>query len=604
MTKSYWNSVLANRISRRRALAVTGGTALGSALLIACGSGGEDGGGLEVGSERAPGSVFFERDNYALKDTSKEAVPDGVHTTPIEDNSTEAFDPYLTVDPTSDRIRDHAYEYLMRANRGPGIQPGTPEYATMVGNLSDNLEIADDGLQFAFHLRPNVKFHDLPPVSGRVMDIEDWRLSLERYLEIATNSPAFKADVDHVTTPDANTMIFHLKAPSASLLNRLADYNYAPTIMPKELAADPELAKTQMIGTNFYVLDNYQPSVTREWRRFDEYWDGKPFIARWHEPIIPEYANRYSQFIAQRIQSFTPEPREVFQVRSDAPQAILIGNMLNLTSAYRMFFGKQEIETVPWRDRRVRIAMQRAVDWPAVNKFAANYDKFQAEGIEVELVDGTHVPPDPLYHLNPWKGELGKDSENYIYDLAAVKQLLEAAGYPDGFDIDMLFNAGRTGQPPQATLDFWNTYTRYYDQTNGLVRVNPVHLTRQEFFDRVVYAADFKGIQMSQPSSGTDVDYLLFRNYSSKYHLTAFPDPELDRIIDAQREAFDPQERAEYIKDFQRYQAKEFYILPGQGRWNTFEFQWDWVRNVMYRGQNFEGRHKEWLIADMPNRDG
>ena len=40
----YWRNVTQNRVSRRRAMAMTGGTAIGAALLAACG-GGSDGGG-------------------------------------------------------------------------------------------------------------------------------------------------------------------------------------------------------------------------------------------------------------------------------------------------------------------------------------------------------------------------------------------------------------------------------------------------------------------------------------------------------------------------------------------------------------------------------
>ena len=44
MQSNYWSRTLAHRISRRRALAATGATALGSAFLIACGSGNNNAG--------------------------------------------------------------------------------------------------------------------------------------------------------------------------------------------------------------------------------------------------------------------------------------------------------------------------------------------------------------------------------------------------------------------------------------------------------------------------------------------------------------------------------------------------------------------------------
>ena len=62
---------------------------------------------------------------------------------------------------------------------------------------------------------------------------------------------------------------------------------------------------------------------------------------------------------------------------------------------------------------------------------------FAAAGIEVE--SSLHHPRAPrtrLTCLDPRKGELGEDSKNYMYDVAAAKQMIAAAGYPDGFDMD------------------------------------------------------------------------------------------------------------------------------------------------------------------------
>jgi ABC-type transport system substrate-binding protein len=378
----------------------------------------------------------------------------------------------------------------------------------------------------------------------------------------------------------------------------MGDYNFGLKIVPKEINANPSLGQTQMIGTNYRMLEQYQPSITRNFKANPDYWGGKPFIEKWHQPIIPEYANRYAQFLAQNIIRFTPTGQDALKLRGDAPQAVMIGQMINPVTVNRFKFGKREKESAPWRDPRVRIAMHKVVDWTAINEFSANKAGFNSLGVEIEVVNATHVPYDQSFYLDPLKGELGKDSENYIYNVAGAKQLLDAAGMGSGFDFDLFASAGNTSTPSQSVADSVNLYMEYYKKSN-LVRPTLKWMTRQEFFDSVVYYSDVKGLGNQQGSSGNDVDYLLGLDYYSKsVRLPPFVTPELDKIIEDQRREPDPVRRNERLKDFQRYCAANFPQLPGVGRWTAFRFEWDWLRNTNALG------HQWWLAQDMPKRNG
>src|SRR5215212_141260 len=59
MQDSYWSRFTNSRMSRRRALALTGGTALGAAFLVACG-------GSDSGSNGDSGSSSGPKDNSGL----------------------------------------------------------------------------------------------------------------------------------------------------------------------------------------------------------------------------------------------------------------------------------------------------------------------------------------------------------------------------------------------------------------------------------------------------------------------------------------------------------------------------------------------------------
>ena len=183
-----------------------------------------------------------------------------------------------------------------------------------------------------------------------------------------------------------------------------------------DLRATPDRYQLRMI-------DKVQPSVTRDFKRFDEYWRGKPFIERWPYPIIPETANAYSQFIAKNIISVASPTRDVLNLRGDVPATMMVGQADNPMYARGLFGKKKEATTMPWRDPRVRIALRRAIDYDVVLHFLSNLAAQQAD-VEIDpSTTRTASTTRSLPGARP-KGELGEAAENYLYDLAEAKRLV------------------------------------------------------------------------------------------------------------------------------------------------------------------------------------
>jgi peptide/nickel transport system substrate-binding protein len=70
----------------------------------------------------------------------------------------------------------------------------------------------------------------------------------------------------------------------------------------------------------------------------------------------------------------------------------------------------------PWADKRVRLAANHAVNWPAIN---------DAEMLGYALLTGGIIPRRFAFTL---------PLEPYGYDPTQARQLLKEAGYPNGFD--------------------------------------------------------------------------------------------------------------------------------------------------------------------------
>jgi len=110
MSANYWSNVLTQRVSRRRALVSTGATAVGAALLAACGGGSDE-----------PQKVDKESVIAKFVDTSKSATKGGIWQTYMA-RSSITFDPQVGT--TADLAHAaHAYQRLLRPKLGTVFSP-------------------------------------------------------------------------------------------------------------------------------------------------------------------------------------------------------------------------------------------------------------------------------------------------------------------------------------------------------------------------------------------------------------------------------------------------------------------------------------------------
>ena len=591
MATSKWRPGYFGRVTRRRLLAGSA-AGLGGAALVACGGG--DNGSVTLKPEVAlkPGAVFYAKDYWQLEDETAKAFPGGIF--PGRAGSDLAGFDVTGLARTEKLNAAEAYESLLRANRGPGIRPGTPEYDKIVGRLAESWESSPDAAVYTFRLRPGVKFHNVAPINGREMDIDDWRTSYERFFEIGDQRQLYTTHVDRLEFPDRRTMVMRLKAPYSLMIESMIGLQEI-WIMPKELNADPRIARTTSAGTNWRQLDKWEPSIRRDYKRFDAYWGGKPFIERWNHPLIVEYANAYAQFTVGNIIDFTPSSADALVLRKDVPQSVMIGAEPSSTSFRAMAVGTIDTQTLPIKDERVRIAMRRAVDWDKITDFLANKPAFASAGIDLPTFPSTHLPPNPAYWLDPRKGELGEASKNYLFDVAEAKKLLAAAGFPDGFEIDAYTATGTSAYGPEyrARVDLQTTELRKV----GIV-LKEIALLNQEYQQKVLFGRNFKGLMANDNSRADTLDYILSRYYESKLPTSAFPDPVIDDIAVRNRQEIDPVKRNEIAKEFQRYQAKKFYQIPVDGVFGAWSFRWPWLHNLN------QPEHLQWLDPSMPKRNG
>jgi peptide/nickel transport system substrate-binding protein len=568
----------------------------GAAALLACSRG--EVGGLKLddsATARQPGTVWFSKNDWRLADETKEAIRGGIYRGRASADAPSHLDPMPNT--SSGRPTTiHTHEMLMARNRGPGVEPGSAAYNNPVGSLAESWEISDDGATVTFSLRQGVKFHDLPPVNGRVMDLDDWRTSHDRHLEVGVYRLAIGDALDRAEYPDARHMVWRFKEPFAPLVDRIWENQFGYFILPKELNANPSTAERTSIGTGFKILDKYEPAVGFQYRKNPAYWGGDPFIDRWSYPIIPEYANAYAQFIRGNIIDFLPTARDVTLLRQDAPDAVIVADLLDENKISVHKWGKEWPGTA-WGDERVRIAMRRSVDYPGIAEFLSDRATFESAGIPIEIGIMTHMSRQPAYWLDPEKGELGAYSDNYLYNPAEARKLTSAAGYND--PIVLPYHVSGTGDiatENQLVIDSL--------MNSGVFKIDVKQIPAAEYRTNINVNRAYSGTQ--SPNSGEgNFDYLWFNDYwSGRLGGTTFPDTMLDSLLVAQRREMDFERRGALVKELQLYLAQKFYVNPALHQFTTFSIRWPWVHNSNY-GPSYPdvGGHLQWLDKDMPDRN-
>jgi peptide/nickel transport system substrate-binding protein len=95
---------------------------------------------------------------------------------------------------------------------------GFPE---IVGDLAKSWEASDDGKTYTFKLHEGVKFHD-----GSTLTAADVKASWDRIYNppagVTSPRKSLYQMIDSVEAPDASTVVFNLKYPSASFLSMIA----------------------------------------------------------------------------------------------------------------------------------------------------------------------------------------------------------------------------------------------------------------------------------------------------------------------------------------------------------------------------------------------
>lgn len=603
MQASYWSKVLHRRISRRRALAMTGATGASIAFLAACGGDQEDdgtGNGATGGGQGAQGS----NGDLLTKpvDTLSEAKRGGIMKDRTHGDVT-TFDPF-TPNNTLNSIAGMTNSSLVRFR--PGLMKPTEN--EIDPDFAESWEFSADGLELVMKVRQGAKFHNKRPVDGREVDMDDVLFSWERFAAKSTtrdgivNAVSPDAPVLSLTSTDDQTIVIKLKEPIIHALGLFTSNNTGGMIiLPKEVDSTLDV-RGDTISTGPFYLDSYEPSEGFTLKRHPEYWDpDSALVDQVDKPIVTEYSSVLAQFKAGNIYTFGSylsgqqiEAEDVLPTKQEEPRILIYQGPLHNGGMIgrRMGLGWLPEGESPFLDERVRQAISMGMQRDAYLDTFFNISQFEASGLPVEARWHTQLSADfDPWWLDPKGSDFGPNAKYYQHNIEEAKKLLAAAGYPEGFETTSSYVTGRELSATPTHAEVLDGFMRELGIT---VNVNSLEYELEYVPDYRDGNGQYEGWTYTSTAgapNGGEAIIDLANQYWSKGGAGSYlgmsltgkndqsGDPEVDALIEKGRLERDRETRREIVNDLQRYLSKAMYAVYSPGMGSIFVVAWPAVRN-------------------------
>ncbi|PYM17218.1 MAG: hypothetical protein DMD81_09925 [Candidatus Rokuibacteriota bacterium] len=280
----------------------------------------------------------------------------------------------------------------------------------MGNSLAESWTESADGLTYEFKLRRGLKFHN-----GDAVTAEDVKFSFERYKGAGARELGTR--VRQVEVVDPLTVRFILKEPWPDFMTFYGTTaTAAGIVVPKKYVTQmgDDGFRRHPIGAGPYTFVSHTPGVEVVLEANPGYWRRVPAVKRLVMKSVPEGTTRAAMLKKGEVDmAFLLEGPDAENVSRDSRFALVATRH---ASAMWIEFADQWDPKSPWHDRRLRLAVNHALDRRAISETVC-LGRCPTLGVIVPAV------MDYALHVEPPR-----------YDPQKAKQLLAEAGYPKGFD--------------------------------------------------------------------------------------------------------------------------------------------------------------------------
>ena len=574
----------ARRLTRREALRLGGLTGLGVALASAC-----------APSAPAPSKPAESKPAEAKPTQAAPAQPAAAGK-PVEQakpavgaakdggsfrfyawtENPPTLDPHANVSFRSQEFAAFFYSRLLMSKKGPG----TPGLAyIMEGDLAETWNVGEDGKTYTFNLRPDAKWHNKPPLNGRPLTGPDVAWSFERFMQVSPQKTTFD-QVAEVTAPNERTVQFKLKDVYAPFEAAIGSPIF--WVLPREVIEADGDASKRVVGSGPFVFDKFDSGISFSGRKNPAYHrKGEPHVDEVVGLIIPDVATRQAGLRGRELDGAEVDQQDLEALGKSNPDIQIV----EVEYLYIPWLA-WKLDRPPFNDVRVRQAVSMGVrrdeQISVLNNGRGNWNN----AVPWALSE---------WWLDPRGPEMGPNARYFQYDPAEAKKLLSAAGYPDGFKVEMIATPGY-GQPFVQRVELMQQDLK----TIGI----DATIKMQEYaaYIGTTFRGQFEGgnvLVYGLETPFTEPHDFLFNMYHPKgtRNRAGVDDPKLTEMIERQVRTLDRAERKKQIFEIQRYLGEQMYYPPGAVGFRSMGYQ-PYVRDAFPRsdyGLGAEVIPKLWL---------
>ena len=416
-------------------------------------------------------------------------------------------------------------------------KPGTAEIEPW---LAEKWDISADSLEYTFHLRQGVKFHDGTPFNAEAVkwNIERQSNQESEYYKMGTFWlwSSYMWVVKSAEVVDEYTIKIILSQPYAYYL-QYATGGSMLMVSPAAVQKDREDFVQKPVGTGPYKFISWDKGQQIVLERNEEYWGQKPAIRQVVFKPYPEDAPKTTAMLTGEV-NYAPEISAIVaeQLRNSE------NNDVKEVPYGAIWLLSMNVNWGPFKDVKVRQAVSHAI-----NKQALNHDLLS------DTVDTANGPISPAYPFyNP-------DITLYDYNPEKAKELLKEAGYEKGFEVKFDVPQGGSGMELPVEMA-----TQVQADLAAVGITAKIEITDFNTWMERIRTEDVQLAEMSWNVPPTVEDDILANICGSRglpsgggFNTSWYNNPEVNKLIDDAAVTLDDAKRGEMIKQAQKIITNE-----------------------------------------------
>lgn len=435
----------------------------------------------------------------------------------------ENLDPMVRVGVRTMLVTMNLFDGLVKLDPERGVIP----------DIAVRWTVSPDRKVYTFTLRRGVLFHD-----GGEVTAADFKYSFERVANPANASPAlprlagvvgakrFQAgaaqEISGIKALDRQTLEITLEEPNNLFLYDLTEV--WASVVPRQ--AVERLGRefgSRPVGSGPFTFESWVRDAQVVLRRFDRYWrvdssgNRLPYLDRVVFRVMREMSTIEAEFEAGNL-DFTVilDP----QYRKYSAHPVYKSHLVTVAELFTRHIGFNLSQAgAPWLDKRVRQAINYAIDRKTIVDKVLNGKAYPATGV---------FPPSLAGYDRSLSG--------YQYDPDRARRLLAEAGFPNGFTVKVI-----STDHPAYGLPVVEAVMGYLSAVG--IRVQPEVMEATAVSQRT-HDGNFEWYSSSVGGATHPLAYLRRRFHSSFIgapgNFTRYKNPPVDSLLDQAAETSDP----------------------------------------------------------------